>query len=115
MDLSLPQEQIESKQDMLVFLCRRLEGAYALQLTLGALRALLANEAEGPPSSAVRFEAVMACVLRSDDRLIWNAALSMLALLSADMPQQQLSQMLEVLCPNITLCHRKINRLPCIT
>ena len=40
----------------------------------------------------------MACVLRSDDRLIWNAALSLLALLSAHMPKQQLSQMLEVIC-----------------
>ena len=89
--------KIETHDD-LHGLCRRAEGAYALQLTLGALGALLADNAEGLLSSAVSFEAAMACVLRSDDRLIWNAALSLLALLSAHMPKQQLSQMLEVIC-----------------
>lgn len=79
-------------------MCRRVEGAYALQLALSAMHALLAEQPEDGCSHHVSFEAVMDCLRHCDDRLVQNAALSLLGLLAAAMPQQQLARLIEVNC-----------------
>ena len=76
--------------------CRRAEGAYALQLTLSALRFLMASQPEDGCSRYVSYEAVMDCIQRCSDRLVQNAALSLLSLLAAAMPQQHLTRLTEV-------------------
>ncbi len=71
--------------------------AYALQLALSALRILLASQPEDGSSRHVSYEAVMGCIQRCGDRLVQNAALSLLGLLAAAMPQQHLARLTEVL------------------
>ena len=75
--------------------CRRAEGAYALQLALSALRILLASQPEDGSSCHVSYEAVMDCIQHCDDRLVQNAALSLLGLLAAAMPRQHLTRLTE--------------------
>lgn len=77
-------------------MCRPAEGAYALQLALGALRALLAGQVDGASARHVSCEAVMACVQQSKDRLVRGAALPLLELLAAAAPKPRLARMLEV-------------------
>ncbi len=85
--------------------CRRAESAYALQLALSALRILLASQPEDGSSRHVSYEAVMDCIQHCDDRLVQNAALSLLGLLAAAMPQQHLIRLTEVL-PQISIMTR---------
>ena len=77
-------------------MCRRAEGAYALQLALSALRILLASQPEDGASRHVSYEAIMDCIQRCEDRLVQNAALSLLGLLAAAMPQQHLTRLAKV-------------------
>lgn len=72
---------------------RRAEGAYALQLALSAVRLLLASQPEDGCSRHVSYEAILDCVQRCSDRPVQNAALSLLGLLAAAMPQQQLNRL----------------------
>ena len=82
--------------------CRRAEGAYALQLALSALRFLLASQPEDGSSRRVSYEAVMDCIQCCSNPLVQNAALSLLGLLVAAMPQQHLTRLTEV--PYKPLC-----------
>ncbi len=75
---------------------RRAEAAYALQLALSAMRALLSEQPEDGCSRQVSFDAVMDCLRHCNDRLVQSAALSLLGLLAATMPQQHLAQLIEV-------------------
>ena len=76
--------------------CRHAEGAYALQLALSALRILLASQPEDGASRHVSYEAIMDCIRSCEDRLVQNAALSLLGLLAAAMSQQHLTRLAEV-------------------
>lgn len=85
--------------------CRRAEGAYALQLALSAAGILLASQPENGSSRNISFEAVMGCIQSCDDRLVQNAALSLLGLLAAAMPQKHLTRLAEVFSRRSYLLH----------